>query len=50
MFASGSSRPFFYFSAVNFYRCRTFGAHEMVVVCGSARPIDLFASASDGIR
>jgi hypothetical protein len=50
MFASGSRRPFFDFSTIDFYRCRTFGAHEMVVVCGSARPIDLFASARDGIR
>jgi hypothetical protein len=49
MFASGSSRPFLNFSTIYFHCRRAFGAHEMVVVCGSARSINLFATPRDSV-
>jgi hypothetical protein len=49
VFVSGSCRPLLDFTAIHFDGCGAFGADEVVVVCGSARPINLFAAPRDSV-
>jgi hypothetical protein len=49
VFARSSRRPLLDFTPVDLDRRRTFGAHKVVVMCGSARSIRLLAATGDSI-